>query len=219
MNEEQKNRGIRILEAYKQQYPDQIKLFVPGPFSKRFNSLYSIRTDLEYLINAQTELSDITQAEQKGLIESNLQTVKTALWYSMVAIYGKCFTQNDAGKTKLDSSKCFKDRPDLLTIHDKLMRIRHGYISHRGDNEYDVSLVTLMYPISGVTDDNQAQVKVIGVREVWPRPDELTQYAELFLFLKEHVEHRLTLEGPRLREAFWEFFNTLTDEQKAFFIF
>jgi len=223
INEKTRARLGRIIEEYKEKFPNHLKFVLPGYMVKKYQSLYSIRADLLFIRDAGHELAAImtikNDLQDIEKFEGTYETMKTSLWYSLIAFYGKCFTSADkAGKTKLEPSKCFADNPPLLATHERLMRLRHEYVAHRGDNEFDVSATMLLYEIKENDQYGDAILKVMSIREVSPSGADLIEYLQLFDYLLEHVEVRMKQHADTIQKAYWEFLNTLPEEQRVLLV-
>lgn len=53
--------------------------------------------------------------------------------------YAKCFVSSGRGKVKLNKSEVFRTSSDYLDRHSKLMELRHKYVAHSDDNEFEKS--------------------------------------------------------------------------------
>lgn len=50
--------------------------------------------------------------------------------------YAKCFVSTGPGKTKFEKS-IFGSNTELVTKHEKIMTLRHTYVAHSDDNEFE----------------------------------------------------------------------------------
>ncbi len=83
----------------------------------------------------------ISKAEERG---------HPHLWNSYIAIldflgyfksalnsYAKCFVEVGKGRSKLEASSIFKSEPAYLEQHKKIMDLRHTYVAHNDENEFE----------------------------------------------------------------------------------
>ena len=72
------------------------------------------------------------------------------LWYSYSPIleflghfksalnsYAKCFVSTGKGRNKLEASSIFKAEEACLKQHKKIMELRHTYVAHNDENEFE----------------------------------------------------------------------------------
>lgn len=85
----------------------------------------------------QQDLTFCKQALIK-LKKTNDETVMTALFTSVIVLYGKCFTDSSSSKyPKLELNIFESQNPEFLLYHNEIMNMRHNFISHRGLSEQD----------------------------------------------------------------------------------
>ncbi len=116
---------------------------VPCPYvilnsklAKRYSSLRQILKDLEIAIEA-------TRALLNAPKDKNVNILKHGLLHLSVNSYAKCFTST-TGRIRLDVRKYIeKGDSDRLEMHEMIMHLRHKYISHADNTEYDQLEVVL----------------------------------------------------------------------------
>jgi hypothetical protein len=74
-----------------------------------------------------------------------------ALWQSVIITYGKCFTENKAGLSKLEKSILDGKQQQLKDLHEVLMDLRHSYIAHRDDTDKEQAVVFMKIPMDKKT--------------------------------------------------------------------
>ena len=187
------DRLISIIESSKEKYGDSFKFAVPNLLSKKVISLHAIREDLLFVRNATHELITLRLVKQdkKNITDpqNTYETLQRALWYSSIAIYGKCFTDaSKAGKTKLEPIHCFAENNSMLEIHNKIMRLRHEHIAHRGDTEFDQSIAILLIPKTGETDSSVNEYRIMNQQLFTSNGEELIKFLEVLDHLiKSHI--------------------------------
>ena len=51
--------------------------------------------------------------------------------------YAKCFVSAGPGKIRLESSSVFANDSDQIAKHNRIMELRHKYVSHSDENEFE----------------------------------------------------------------------------------
>jgi len=98
----------------------------------------------EYLEKRNVDYSSILldlQTCEKALLQlkkRNSEIVKTALFTTVIVLYGKCFTDSSLSKsTKLEAKIFENEEAKLRDLHLELMHSRHNFIAHRGFSEHE----------------------------------------------------------------------------------
>jgi len=85
------------------------------------------------------ELLTAREMLERAVLQTDPYVV-SALWRSGVAIYARCFTSTGSGMPKLEANDIMKEAsPELRQLHERLMAIRHGFLSHAGNSELERS--------------------------------------------------------------------------------
>ena len=128
---------LEMIKSAKTKYSgDNLVLAIPRIFSKSFTSYCSIREDL-LMIKKYLEKLEI----EKDII------ITSALTYSLISMYGKCFTDATQSKSpKLEPEKIFEENSNHLNTHNFLIDLRHNFIAHRGDTQNEVEAAYLLIP-------------------------------------------------------------------------
>jgi len=80
------------------------------------------------------ELLTAREMLERAVLQTDPYVV-SALWRSGVAIYARCFTSTGSGMPKLEANDIMKEAsPELRQLHERLMAIRHGFLSHAGNS-------------------------------------------------------------------------------------
>lgn len=166
---------------------------IPGFMSKKFIAYCSMRDNLNLIL----EYIEILRTPPKN------PTISNSLTYSLLALYGKCFT--DAAKKsypKLEPNSLFKDLDELRQIHDYLMDLRHHFIAHRGDTDSEVGISLMAIPKvkDGQPQLNFKQVKLGAF--TGKRIDEIQTILE---FLKVELEKKIQKCGQKVYDGFFNF--------------
>lgn len=116
--------------------------YLPPSFSKGLYSTYYSLDDVDLAKKYTMKIMEIVETiEATG--DRTHEFIAEGLWYGMVAIYGRCFTDSGKGFVKLEKSM-FNKQEDLLSTHTELMELRHQFVAHRDDTfrlESAISLV------------------------------------------------------------------------------
>lgn len=65
-------------------------------------------------------------------------TIKQSLSFFAIVSYGKCFTESEGRKVRLEKSSALKyASPQDIQEHDKIMDMRHNYVAHGGVGGYE----------------------------------------------------------------------------------
>lgn len=195
---------LRLLEKIKRDEVDSFNYVIPKFLSQKLIDYVSIKSDLEFLIDSVNKL-----IASKRAIHFD-QIIETSIWYSIIAIYGRCFTDaSNAKRTKLEIKDCLEnDRKDLINLHNKIMGLRHSHIAHRGDTEYDVSVAFLKIPKSDTSKNSDINYRVKSYKTLSPKIEELNLYLELFSKLNIYLESRIQKHGIKTHDKFLSILNS-----------
>ncbi len=167
---------------------ENLIIALPGYAAKKFIAYCSIQEDLQLLLQYINELKS-----------KPANTLASAMTYSLIALYGKCFT--DASKNsypKLEPNELFKDNP-LKDTHDYLMDLRHQFIAHRGETEGEIGISFMLIPKNGDLSDKTElrfnQLKMVNFSE-----DEINRIEELLKFILGEVQNKIQKAGQKLHD-------------------
>ncbi|RZJ90123.1 MAG: hypothetical protein EOO20_09085 [Chryseobacterium sp.] len=185
---------MSLLEKVNRQNPDSYNYIIPKLFSKKLSSFMLIREDLIFVKNATEKLIEHRNA---GDVD---EVTNSALWYSVLAIYGKCFTENKARMSKLDPEDCFTKGSNLEKTHDRLIHLRHSFVAHRDDTEFEQAIVFMKLPKKGKI-QGQTEFKISSQKILSPKAEGLQKYIDVFDFLIEEVEKKIDKHGQKTHDA------------------
>jgi hypothetical protein len=181
-----------LLKKAKAQYKDDyLVIAIPNLFTRKFRGYCAIREDLllvsEYISRIAIEHDSV---------------LRSALNYSFIAIYGKCFTDATQSKyPKLETSTITNHT--YLATHEYLMELRHKFIAHRGDTANEVGIAVILIPKEG-TEQTQMQYK--QVRRLSLSSENLQASKNLITFLIAYVEEKIKETGQKAHSGFLEMF-------------
>lgn len=193
-------RLISIFKSAKTEYTeDFIVIPIPNIFSKKFTAFCSMREDL-LMIKQYTLKLDLEKEK----------IIKSALTYSIISSYGKCFT--DASKTKspkLEENEVFKENPEYLRTHNKIMELRHKFIAHRGDTESEVVAAFILIPKK---DNSVVNIKFKRLKQISFSNTEHIEIRNLIDFLINKLDPKIEKAAEKAKRGMFE---TFTLEQLA----
>jgi hypothetical protein len=201
MNEKNK-KLLHIIKRVKEKHSDDnMVLVIPHFMSKSFTSFCSMREDLliikKYLERLFKEQDDIIQS---------------ALMYSSISLYGKCFTDATENKApKLEPLQLFKDHIEIFNTHKYLMELRHKFISHRGNTAGEVEVSYLLVP----NEREDAQVRYHRLKQISFDLNMQKKIKTLINFILESLERKIQKSGQKTYSAFIKNF---TPEEMKFMI-
>jgi len=195
-------RLIDIIRDAKSKYSEEnLVLVIPKFMSKSFTSFCSIREDL-LLIKKYLEKLEI----EKDVI------ISSALTYSLISIYGKCFTDATKSKSpKLEPKQIYEEGSNFLMTHDYLMDLRHNFIAHRGDTENEVEAAYLLIP----KEEGEPQVRYAQKKRMNLNSEKRNEISELVEFLLPIVMDKIQKSGQKTYNAL---FDNFTPEQMSFML-
>jgi hypothetical protein len=197
----EKEKIEKIINAIKVKNDGSIFDFAaPGYAAKQVTTYQSMRSDLVLCRNCISELFD----------NKNNDIVKSSLFYTIIALYGKCFTDATSSKSaKLELSD-FKEKKELIPYHNEIMDMRHNFVAHRGSSEHEFGVAYLSLGVS----DLSRQVRVTQIKRKSFDKEKIGKYIELLDFLICIVEDKYKKGGEKL----WNhMLNEYTPNQFAMF--
>ena len=197
-------RLLLLLKNAQTQYSEEyLVIAIPGFASKKFIAYCAMKEDLELLV----KYIDIIK-------EKPNQTIKSALTFSVISLYGKCFT--DASKNrypKLEALDLFKTEENHATTHEMLMELRHQFIAHRGETEKEIGIAFMLVPKAKPAEDSKirfSQLKQISFNE-----GEIEKIQNLVAYIIERLLEKIQVAGQKLHAGLLK---TFTPEELAMMI-
>lgn len=126
----------------------------PGKDTQKIISWYLIRRDLDDMVSCMDLVNVLGKNPNVSLL------VVPALWEKMIIAYGKIFGGSKDGYTTLQRKMI--DNADL-PLHDQLIQIRHSFVAHRGENDFENH--KLILSVEGTEDNCHVQFIV-----PWSKP-------------------------------------------------
>lgn len=182
--------SIAIIKNAQEKLCDKNLVYlIPKEYSKKAEGYFSMRIDIMFLLESidtilQNQLSDI---------------IRSSIWFSIIAIHGKCFTNaSNADYPKLELND-LSDEDANIQKH--LMNLRHNFIAHRGITKYECSSLFMLIPkegeLSGLT-----ELRLLGLKQNNPEHQELLNYKQYFHTLLEITNNKIQKSVERAKKGF-----------------
>ena len=172
-----------ILRSINEEHPHTDNYLIPKEIGRKVRSLMSIKWDLEDSRAALEELSVMI------LMHTGDEVVRTALWKSAIITYGRCFTDSeDGGQSKLEIKDCFKNVKYFIPMHTSLINVRNGYIAHRGNNEFEE---TVLFMKVDRKEPEAVTYAMKSFRAATSSFENLVSYQNVIEHLQAYVEQRI----------------------------
>ena len=157
-------------------------VMIPKTISRKPIGYSTMKFDFE-LIN---EFSKI-------LAENINNYVGSTASYSIIALYGKCFTSSDNGYPKLEEKEIFKNRPEFANAHEYLMDLRNRFIAHRTEHIDELGIAYLS--IDKETKRTEMRYSLMKMSVISPKKMEVLQ--RLFEYVYNIILEKLNKSGNK----------------------
>ena len=182
-----------IKDAENEYLEKNIIIYIPQLISKSFRAYCSMQGEIEDILS----FIEIYQNIKNSYITASLT-------FSIITMYGKLFTDASKGKNpKLEAAQVFKDNPDLITIHNSLMKIRHNYIAHRSSSNKDISIAYMMMPKHEYNEE-RIPVEFRQYKMVCFSSNEISDIKTICKFLNKYLSNTIEKSGQKMRDSFLE---------------
>jgi hypothetical protein len=185
-----------IYIAARNSYPENLLYVMPVDLSKKLKSFMLIREDLTFILDITEQLKFLKESA-----DSNT-TLELALWQSILITYGKCFTENKAGFSKLEKSQFEQHDIKYQLLHQYLMELRHSYIAHRDDTVHEQAMVFIKVSKTGYMLDGDTEDIIIARKLASPRVSDLKSLIELLNLLITEATIKIQKNGDKAHNAF-----------------
>jgi hypothetical protein len=177
---------LRIIEMIgRENDGTYIDILLPRNVSRKIIAYQSIRQDLILCKDALNKL----------LNETVDKTTSSCLYYTVIALYGKCFTDATTSKSSKFELKDFgQNNSELLTIHAELMELRHNFVAHRGISKSETIIAYLRLHVKNLT----KTVKIKQEKRVKPTKEDITRYLQVIDYLIGLTEKKVYAEGSKV---------------------
>ncbi|MDQ1855627.1 hypothetical protein [Chryseobacterium sp. WLY505] len=192
LTERLKQLFLQAKDEFSEEY---IVVAIPNFFAKKFIAYCAMKEDLELCI----EYIKLLRTETSKVIKSGLT-------YSLISLYGKCFT--DASKNsypKLEPNSIFKDNPEVGQNHNTLMELRHQFIAHRGETNSEIAISFLLIPKAD--DLEQTQVRFSQLKQMGFSQEDLDKFESLIQYILDELQKKIEKTGQKIHDGFLENFS------------
>lgn len=188
-------RYIELIKNAQEEFSDEYFVFaIPGFLTKKFIAYCAMKRDLELVTKYIALLKNNT----------NNMTVKSSLTFSLISLYGKCFTDASKNKyPKLEPKNLFKNQEDYLRIHKFLMDLRHQFISHRGETESEIGIAFMLMPKKG---DNRSQIRYSQFKQFSFNQSKLSEIKILIEFIISKLDDKIKKSGQKIYDGFFKLY-------------
>ncbi|WP_316789638.1 hypothetical protein [Pedobacter frigoris] len=207
---EKEKAAADMYKTVRDKYPNNLLYVIPDQFTKKLKSFMLIREDLSFVSQVTEQLIFLKESSNFN------HTTELALWQSIIITYGKCFTENKAGMSRLEKSIYEKYDKKYERMHDHLMDLRHSYIAHRDDSANEQAMVFIKVSETGYMLDGDTENILIARKLASPRMRDLKSLMELFSLLIKEVEVKIQKNGDKTHNAFLQ--NISPEQAKVFLV-
>ena len=119
-------------------------------------------------------------AQYEPMDQSNEHILMQALFRNAILNYTKCFSESGKGHISLDKNKVYKEREDLLKVHDYVMDLRNKFFAHSDESGLD--------EIRFATKECASHIEVKQLYSVSFPEHQFNIYLMLFKYCGDHVK-------------------------------
>ena len=99
-----------------------------------------------YILMQLTEAKNFLELANKSTEYESESTMNEiylhqALFRSFVISYAKCFSTSGQGRLSLNKKDIYKNQPDNLTVHERVIDIRNKFVAHSDDSGVDIAVL------------------------------------------------------------------------------
>lgn len=188
-SEYQKTISEKLIKLAKRKFGDEnIVMVVPKFMAKSFHSYCSMKEDLDLILRQLDYLE-----EQKYP-----KDIDASLTYSIITLYGKCFTDATSGKApKLEANKIITEKKSIKT-HDYLMNLRHNFLAHRGETDSEIEAAFFLISKGS---DTTSQVQFMRVKQTGFPPEKIEELRKHVTFIKSEVMTKIEKSAKKVQKG------------------
>ncbi|MEN8992562.1 MAG: hypothetical protein ACN6NW_05795 [Acinetobacter amyesii] len=136
-----------VIRKYFYKNKQAYRVLLTSKLSLRLAGLALIEKDIRNIISWLNYIEYLYGEDKKEgiLIASDRDkfNIVKGLYVAFLASYGKCFTNCKGRNAQLERSNL---DPKYHQLHDELMRQRHNYVAHSGDDKVESAEIALVFP-------------------------------------------------------------------------
>lgn len=188
MRTEKENKIKEIIKNYLlSAYGNEYEILIASDTkTRKYQSYCAMKHDTE-LIESYLQKIDNTNFDN---------TINSALTYSIISLYGKCFTDASSSKSPKLKSTIYSKEEDINT-HKFLMDLRHHFISHRGLTSSEIETTFGLYKKETKT----VKIEYARIKKMKFEREEITNIANLITSLKEIIHTKIKKQELRLNKS------------------
>ena len=183
--EKYSNRIIKLFKDVQKEHGENNHLImIPKIISRTSIGYSTMKFDFELI----KEFSKILSENN-----NNNNYIGSTASYSIIALYGKCFTSSDNGYPKLEEKEIFKNKPELVNAHKYLMDLRNRFIAHRTEHIDELGIAYLS--IDKETKRTEIRYSLMKMSVISPKKMEVLQ--SLFEHVNNTILEKLDKSGTK----------------------
>jgi hypothetical protein len=192
---EKEKQILELIKTAKKNYSnDYLATIIPIIFSRKFIGYCGMREDL----NLCKDYIPILKKKQSVI-------TSTAFTTSLIALYGRCFTNATFHKFPKLELTIFENNEENLKIHNYLMELRHTFIAHRGESESEIGIALMLIPKTG--SNEETIMKFNQVKRSNFSSEQLIQIDKLLSFLLKHIEKKIQKLADKMSDSLFKNFS------------
>lgn len=170
-------------------------VILKSPLAKTYVGYQTILRDLDDCSNILNYLAETKTADQ---------VIKNALWESFITKYGRCFTDTEGRKTRLDNNDITKAAPkEIVWASEHLIKERNQFTAHAGLSDSDImeGRLAISSPQFGKM---LVKIYVSGNRVMGPSEELAQLFQQLITYVKQQVNLKLEKALLKLKKEILE---------------
>lgn len=167
-----------------------------GKIAARAASLYLSRLEALKSLTILNFLNEMIGPDPDPVVIDGL--VVRSLFDSALIWYAKLYIDSDAGRIKLDATRVYEGKPQLIQLHDRLIEMRHKSVAHQTGAFDRVIPYAAFSP-----DETKKEVLEFYYDIIYPQLDiqrNLTNFIELADITAKHLEAMIIRSEKRMLE-------------------
>ena len=171
------------------------------PIAHKRAGYFRTKQDLQFVLrwlHYQDELSTKLPND-----EHQQDVILMGLWFASVVTYAKCFTDSSKGKNrgKLEKRDHLKGATEeMLRLHEHLLNVRHTYISHGVENDFEHTITRLFIKPTENLKEVDFRLGSVGVRNTREPEQHHELFKKLVQIVISNIDRKLEILGEKVFE-------------------
>ncbi|MCW3466363.1 hypothetical protein [Chitinophaga nivalis] len=144
-----------------------------------------------FIVEAKISIEHAIELNKNEKFEIRDFVLATGMYKNFVMSYSKCFNSAGIGNISLDAKDIYKDKVDLLRLHNVIMNARNTYVAHNDHNNSDVTL--------SLTSEDDNSIVLAQVYTVSTPINEFNDYKNLISVLEDEVIYRFNKKVDKIQ--------------------